>query len=387
MKQTAIYARKGRLSVFWGDQVFLPSANSDVVPTHHIDILCSLLGDTAPTPEEWQEQGLEKYGVVAVLQLENGQIEAAQVEKVSHETATKMLAGLGGKVQQVGPSLGSFSVSAAILEALLTEFRSELAEKTGKLDTDPHFWMPLCGLSLEAYQQLMAQKGTASDVSAAHYERMTKMKDAFLDKHTDMGLFGAVDVGKDACWWDYGQLKLYSKNSLLLLEDDSDASAKLLRQFLGLEQDHIVASTVPDGVTDDKSYVIASQLGSASQLKSSLIAGTACPALQANGAIVVNCVAPSIQAEPGAILYNLISESAPIVAQAGEVKVGLPDHNFTRVLQSRMDIDGGKAWKEQLDMNDASFEQVHGQNKGANIGSLAQQRKAVFDAAKAKLGL
>lgn len=31
-----------------------------------------------------------------------------------------------------------------------------------------------------------------------------------------MGVFGAVNVGEDASWWDYGQLRLYRTNNLLL---------------------------------------------------------------------------------------------------------------------------------------------------------------------------
>jgi hypothetical protein len=386
MRQTAIYARKGRLSVFWGDQVFLPSATFAVGQTHHVDILCSLLGDTAPTAEEWTAQGLDKYGVVAVLKQEDGTTEAAQVEKVSHETATKMLGVLEGSLQQVGPSLGSFSVSAAILNALLLEFKVELTEKTKKLDTDPHLWMPLT-LSLESYQQLMLQKDTATEVATAHYERMTKFKTSFMEAQKDsgLGLFGAVNVGKDACWWDYGLLKLYSKNSLLLLEPDSNPSAKLLRQFLGVEEEHTVQSTVVSGTVDDVSYVVASKLGAASKVSSSLVAGVACPQLECDGAIIVNCAAPSIRAGKGAILYNLLSPDEPIVAEAGQVKVGLAGAN--RVLQSSMDVDGGKAWKERLAGNDASFEEVHTQNKGADIGALARQREESYNSVVQKLGL
>ena len=47
------------------------------------------------------------------------------------------------QVVAVGPSLGSFSVSAALLLALLDEFAKELEGKTAKLDSDPDFWMPL----------------------------------------------------------------------------------------------------------------------------------------------------------------------------------------------------------------------------------------------------
>lgn len=33
-----------------------------------------------------------------------------------------------------------------------------------------------------------------------------------------MGIFGAVNVGDEACWWDYGLLRLYRKNNRLLTE-------------------------------------------------------------------------------------------------------------------------------------------------------------------------
>ena len=124
VRQTGIYAasRKGRLSVYWGDQVFLQSVDFHYKPSYHIDIMCTLLGDTAPNAEEWKENGLEKYGVIAVLKPDGDNLpEAAQVEKVDHETATKMLQQLG-TIGQVGPSLGSFSVSAAILKGLCDEF-------------------------------------------------------------------------------------------------------------------------------------------------------------------------------------------------------------------------------------------------------------------------
>ena len=85
----------------------------------------------------------------------------------------------------VGTSLGSFSVDHAILSALIAEFDAELNAKTGqwrgycdfivvqhspnnasiscetgKLDTDPHFWMPMT-LPRDGYVSLMTQKGGA----------------------------------------------------------------------------------------------------------------------------------------------------------------------------------------------------------------------------------
>lgn len=383
IQQTGIYARsrKGRLSVYWGDQVFLPSAPFVYEPSHHIDILCTLLGDTAPTAEEWAAQGLEKYGVIACLETADGKMEAAQVEKVSHEVATKMLGALGGTLKQVGPSLGSFSVSAAILKALIEEFKEESAGKEAKLDTDPHFWMPLT-LSEADYVSLMKGKDVPEEESVKHHQRMTAMKASF--DLGGMGLFGAVDVGKEACWWDYGQLKLYSANSLLLLE--KSPSADLLRQFLGL--DTHLADCALDGVTvDDTSYAYNVQAASGI-ISKSVLASVRAQEIQADGAILVNCVAKKIVAGPGAILYNIMDDSDEgVVAKEGEVMVAVTEESGESMrLCSRMDIDGGQAWKRKLDMNEMSFEQVHKKNKNANIGEIQKKRQAKFDALASSMG-
>ena len=219
------------------------------------------------------------------------------------------------------------------------------------------------------------------------------MKQAFQDKTaSSLGLFGAVNAGKEACRWDYGQIKLYSQNSLLLLENNP--SADLLRQFLRCEEEHQVNSTVGAAANvDETSYVIASKVGAGS-INKSLVANVTTPQLDCDGAIVVNCVAKKIKAGKGAILYNLLDESGEgIVAEAGQVKVGLsktePDGtiSFDHVLRSRMDIDGGKAWKQKLEMNEFSFEDVHKQNKDADIGSISAARKAAFERLAASMGL
>jgi len=375
VKQTGVYAasRKGRLSVYWGDQIFVPSAPYQETPTHHIDIMCTLLGETAPTAAEWEAQGLEKYGVIAVLKGEERN--AAQVEKVSHATAVEMLQSLGD-IGQVGPSLGSFSVSAAMLKALSDEFAVELDGKTEKFDTDPHFWMPLT-LSAKDYASLMAQKGIDEEVSLAHHARISAMKEKF--DFGDMGLFGAVDVGSDACWWDYGQLKLYSKNNINLLEDGHDAD--LLRKFFSIEDKK--QNSVLDGVSvDDTSCVFASTI-KGGNIKDSAIAVVTSPHVDADGAIIVNCTAKKIVAGKDSILYNLIDTSDEgIVAAPGEVIVAVTDESGdSMLLKSRMDIDGGEVWKEKLEMNEMSFEDVRNNNMDANITVIEAKRTEAYDKA------
>ena len=58
--QTGLYAssRPGRLSVFWGDQVFIPSIMPSYTPAHHADILCALASMVTET--EWEQRGYSK---------------------------------------------------------------------------------------------------------------------------------------------------------------------------------------------------------------------------------------------------------------------------------------------------------------------------------------
>jgi len=353
------------------------------------DILCAL-GDTAPSPEEWTARGLEKYGVIACVDAggEDGAagkpMEAAQLEKVPHGTAVSMLESLG-TIKKVGPSLGSFSVSSSFLQALLREFEPELAEKMSKFDTDPHFWMPLT-LPESSYVALMEQKGAPPDESRAHYARMASMKSNF--DLGSLGLFGAVNVGDDSCWWDYGQIKLYSRNSLLLLDDDSNKSASLLRQFLGVSS-HRIDCDISDKVeVDGSSYLFATRIKSGGSVKNSLLTAVTADVVETDGAIVVNCAAKKITAGKGCILYNLVDDSDDgIVAKDGQVMVSVTDESGTSsLLQSSMDVDGGKAWKIKLDCNDASFEDVHRKNKDANIREIASKRQENYDKVAKSIG-
>jgi hypothetical protein len=345
--------------------------------------MCTLIGDKAPTEEEWIEKGLDKYGVIAVS---NGPgRDAAQVEKVDHPTATRMLKVLGD-IGSVGPSLGSFSVSAVLLEALCDEYGEELTKKEGKFDTDPHFWMPLT-LPEEDYVQLMDQKGVSEEEAKAHHERMSKMKKDFEEKgHLKaMGLFGAVDVGDKACWWDYGLLKLYATNNLKFV--DTDESSDLLRKFFGVTEKQMHCVIGEKCKVDDKSYLSACKVKSG-EIKECVMAGVEVVDIMAEGAIIVNCTAKKIVAGKNAILYNLIDDSEEgIVAGEGDVIVSVTEESGEMMeLRSKHSICGGKAWKEIVAGNKLTFEEVMVKNFNSNVTKIEQKRKELFKKTSSSFG-
>ncbi|KAK1938019.1 hypothetical protein P3T76_009169 [Phytophthora citrophthora] len=364
VKQTGVYAssRRGRLSVFWGDQVFIPSAEVKYEAKHHIDILAALA--PMPSEKEWMEKGLEKYGLIVVNQQDN----AAQVDKVTHETAIRLLSSFG-EMKSVGTSLGSFSVDADMLRALLSEFSKELDAKSGKLDSDPHFWMPLT-LELDAYTEVMAQKGVDKTESTTHYQRMQKMMTKFEETRTkELGLFGCVDVGSDVYWWDYGQLKLYLKNNRLVTKPGVEADC--LRLFLGISNSMEHSQVGVDAVIKEAT-VLNSEIEHG-DIKNSVLSGVCAKEVNANGSILINVTARSITA-PNCVVYNVTSDEADgLCLEEGSVVVGvlLPDGKKV-VMRSSMEVCGGKAWKTVLEENQHSFEKIYELNADANVSKLEQ---------------
>jgi len=152
---------------------------------------------------------------------------------------------------------------------------------------------------------------------------------------------------------------------------------------LGLSSDeHQLGSQIGEKISVDQiSYVFGSKITSNGSIKASMLSQVTASEIEADGAIIVNCAAKKIKAGKGAILYNLVDDSDEgIVAQEGAVMVSVTDESgSSNLLQSRMDIDGGKAWKVKLDMNDMSFEDVHKSNKNANIREIAKKRQANYD--------
>ena len=383
IKQTGAYAasRKGRLSVYWGDQVFIPSVEMTYVPSCHADILCTL-GPMA-SEEEWTAKGLSGYGLIAV-----GATGAAQVEKVTHAEATKMLSSLG-EITNVGVSLGSFSLSSALLEAFCDEFKTELAAKEGKLDTDPHWWMPLT-LQCDDYCGLMEGKGVPVETSKAHHDRMSAFLARFAPEGampSGMGLFGAVDIGEDAFWWDYGQLRWYMKYNLMLAATDEDADAVGMRQFFGVCEGRVSPdSWIGDGCTVDGGSCVSASQVAAGSVSGSVLSNVVSGSVECDGCVVVGVSVKSLKLGKGCVVYNVVDDSMDLSLNDGEVIVGVVDDDGNQTLiRSASSIDGGQAWKERVCGNPASFEELHAQNAEADIVKIEGLRRTKSGAANAAI--
>ena len=287
------------------------------------------------------------------------------------------------------PSLGSFSVSAVLLLALLAEYSAELAAKKGKLDTDPHLWMPMT-LPKAAYVELMGQKGVDAAEAEAHHDRTAAMLKANALESADV--LAAVDVGDAAYWWDYGQLRLYAKFVLGATGADGDAEAAMMRRFYGIGPDRGLGASAVDAAAvavSGGACVCASALG-AGAVDGSVLMNVCALDVQATGAVLVNVTARKIRAAKGAVLYNVIDDSEEgIDLGPGDVRVGVFDADGAAYIMNsnQDDHDGGQVWKTAVMGNPHSFEAVYKANADADISAIDAAARAKHEAAREGLGL
>ena len=367
MRQTSSYApaRKARCSVFWGDQIFVPSCGIEP-STFPADILAALR--PMPSKAEWEAEELHQYGLIAV----DPRGAATQLEKVTYDVAT---AYLPADVERVGTSLGSFSLSAPLMEALLAEFAPELEGKTASLDSDPHFWMPLT-LKQADYVAVMTKKGTSVEEATAHFSRMADFRARF--DPTGSPILACVDVGTNAHWWDYGRLGLYFENNLLLAEQS--ASAHALRTFLGLHPYRQQESKVADSAAvDESSVLLKCKVGGGKVGKGCVLVNVCAPSVDIEGCILVNVTSSVPIVGRGGLLYNVVHEAAEgsLDCSAVRADVFMPGSHLQ--MMSDRETDGGKAWKVKLEGNPESFEGVYKINQSLDVGectALAMQSHA-----------
>ncbi len=363
IRQTAAFAtsRAGRVSVFWGDQVFIPSAQLPEASTHHADILAKL--GAMPDAETWAAKGLSNYGLIAVA----ADGDAAQVEKVSHAVATELIDGGVIRVDGgIGVSLGSFSISHQLTRAMLEEFKAELAAKTEKMDTDPHFWMPLT-LDEETYVKTMTAKGEDESRVVAHFERMRSFAEKFTAANPGMGTFGCVNVGDDCYWWDYGTVNGYVKNNLKVLGDDDEAEA--MRRFFGLTECATQGS--PDGTLAVQNSILIDCEIKEGLIKGYVLVGVVADRIDTEGSIMINVAAPDVCGDD-LLLYNVVDKLS-LHLDDGTVRADAfvkgPGQLPMWTFRCR---DGKDDWDVTLEGNTMSYGDLNTANASAKLTDSAQ---------------
>jgi len=343
IKQTAMFAtsRKGRLSVFWGDQIFIPSISPKYTPKHHVDILFRL--EDVPTEQQWQKEKWDQYGLIAVDSQGNPQL----IDKTSYAAFQSLLA-----TQQIsaangmGVSLGSFSLSYPMVMALLEEFRKELLSKKEYFDSDPFFWMPTT-LPRETYVHMMQVKKIPLAKAEAHYTRMQNFKEKFEKQQPSLKFIGAFNIGKDSYWWDYGTVDLYFSNLMKLVEDTPEGEAK--RLFFGLKLDYLTHSILLNShITSGKP-------------KNSLIVGSHCGQVDVDHCMILNSTLGKAEGQ-NCLFYN-VKEKEKLTLPANSIRADVFLEERHVELTTQTGRDGKNDWAVRLPTNNVSYEEVYRLNQ------------------------
>lgn len=323
--------RKGRLSVFWGDQVFIPSASIKRPPQAHIDMLSIVR--PIPTEEEWEKNKRWNYG----LTLEDATGNAMIINKCRYSTIEQLRS--SNRLAQNasgGISLGCFSLSCEMLKALLNEFHTELTEKKMKADSDPHLWMPLT-LDLEIYLNAMTYNDCASKDHVAHYERMQVFKQSFFNRFKGL-LFEVTDVGSGCFWWDYGTVQSYLHNNLKLCQSGPEAEA--MKAFLKMAE--------PISHSSIRLH----------RIKNSVVVGVVADELNVSNSILLDSTLSVLEGDD--LLFYNVAEDKALKAVSGTVRADLvlPSNGLRITLQTQNNRDGKADWQICLPNNQCSYEKI-----------------------------
>ena len=343
--QTGIFAasRPGRLCVFWGDQVFIPSKKVEFAGSYHAEILD--IRAEIPSDEDFWKRDWQSYGLI--IPTESG--EALQREKQKWDELQGLIntgtarPDASGRIT-LGKSLGCFTVSYDLLAALLGEFAKELNHKQGKLDTDPHLWMPLTSESGD----FVLRGG-----DPIYWDRLNRFKEKVLaQSEQGFKLFGDKDIGADTLWWDYGQVKIYHQNFLKALDDSFEGEC--LRQFYDLEK-HWIKNSESDGTKIENSILIDTQ--ARGTIKNCVLLGSRANGISVSNSVIVNSVLSQIQADR-ALIYNC-THLTDTELPSGEVVTDLFLSPESRIrMKTNLSRDGKEDWEKVLSENPYSFAQL-----------------------------
>lgn len=340
--------RPGRLSVFWGDQIFVPTKGYAETSTHHIEILGR--GQSTPTKAEWHEGRLENYGILTY----GTSGEPFLLEKIDYGTLCRLIEQQKIVKETLALSLGSFCLSPQMTFALLREFQKELETRKGKLDTDPHFWMPLT-LDEKLYTELMVQKGNSANQVQHHYRRMAAFKEKFARLHSDHNFFRITDIGPSGYWWDYGSTKSYYDNVLKLTSGTLEGQA--LRLFFQIDQRRV--NNEKNRIIIDENSCLVNCSIHAGKIHNSILVGVEADSIEARDCIIINSKFKTLIANQS-LFYN-VQEKKEIKFSPGTIRADLllPKSKEHLQIYSHQSRDSKEDWTLSLPQNAFSYEQLY----------------------------
>ncbi|GAB4234866.1 MAG: hypothetical protein Tsb0021_14260 [Chlamydiales bacterium] len=345
IKQSLPYVEnaQGRVSVFWGDQIFIPEQDFSQSDKHSIDVFTRPI--PFPTKEEWKKLGLKNYGIVAHTR----QGFPLMLNKLTYERFQWMQEhSLLNPSNSLSLNLGSFSISGNLFFLLMEEFTQEIHSQEGQLDTDTHFWMPMT-LDEDTYAILMEDKNISEDESRKQHKRIQSIVNKLKSPQQ---VFGELNIGHKSQWWDFGTLQQYFTNLMKLTKSDQESQA--LQNFFCIEPNS--ARKTSDIEIKGNSFLLNSSVNEGI-IENSILIGVNAKHLNVRNSIIVNCDLSQLSCTES-IVYN-VKEDLPLDFPSQTVRADLTYHNEVIALYTQWQRDSKEDWTITLPHNKYSFEEVY----------------------------
>lgn len=348
---TQIFAkgREGRICIFWGDQVFIPSQRVKRETRLPVEIF-GIKKRFILSKKDWQ-RNWRQYGVLIPTKKRRILLR----EKVSWEKLQKLLErgylkeDKEGKITLI-KSLGCFSISPPFLDSLLDEFSREIEAKRRNLSTDFHLWVPLTSRKRE-YQ--------SEGGSSIYWERIKKLRKNFLQKTGKKRIIGEKNLGEKALWWDYGHLKIYYLNLLRLLKRTDEGETA--REFFDAEKSWIKRKIVKN-LKIKNSLLINSEIERGEIENVVLVDSKIQKAKIKNGVIISTQVkgilAPKGMLVKNILLYNVKEEGRMKVFSAEVVTDIIPGEGTKIRMRTSLLRDGKRDWQVRLPRNIFAYGEI-----------------------------
>jgi len=359
IKQTTPFSktRKGRLCVFWADAIFIPERNITFEGKHHIELFG--IEDKIPdNGKKWRENW-QSYGLI----IPDGKQIILKEKQSWAELKTLAAKKILKKQPGASKNMGCFSISKEFLCALLEEFKKELMEKKGKLDTDPHLWMPLTSLRADFRNKKL-------------WDRINTFKKKFLKKavsphaaektslpHSQKAplLIGAKNLGGRTFWWDFGSIKLFHRNTMKMLEKSAEGAA--MRRFFEIK--------TQNGAGIKNSIVAGSKIRG--KIENSIILSTRSKKLKAKNSIIINCLLKKGNFS-NSIAYNCVELNNMEGKKSITTDIFCPGRGKIRLMTSP-DRDGKKDWDTKIFSNCFSYSGIARLLKKSDPAETKKERK------------
>lgn len=324
-------ARRGRLSVFWPDQLFFFEQLPKEIPNTDISVVCQQ--HVLPSEHSWCQESLSRYGIIAKRD-DNSYM---HLDKVDCPTAIKYAQ------KSLSVSLGSFSWSLEFTRKLLAFFAAELAAREAKMDVEPHLFMPLT-LPKDLFVRLMVNRDWNRHEAEFHYQRIQD----FVHSEGPV-TYSVEDIGFGGHWWDLGCLESYYHTLLSLPQMPQ------LKEFL------LPAWTQPTTSCDiDQESILINCQIKRGVIRNSVLCGVVAEEFNAENTVALMVHAPKVDSKD-ALIYNARS-GEPIQMQSGSVRADLdimqPSESEHIVELTRWERDGKLDWNKRLFNNKYTYAEL-----------------------------